>query len=249
MKSILCLLLIAGGAAVASAAIDDPRLAEARRLAEAGMASLNSGRVLEAETAFRDAARLLETSPEGADPGELPVVLNNLGAALTLRGESARAIPVLRRALHLADPKHAAAPAIATNLARALIDEGEFAAAAPLVERALDADRRWSSPNRACALGLRAQIDLHEKRPDHALANIEAAMELASREEPVLASRIRWIRAQALRAAGRKAEAAAQVKDLLESRAAAAWSASERKILERFYRTVTAHTNRKHPHI
>lgn len=246
MKSILR-LLVAGAAAVAAAATDVDRFAEARRLAETGMVELNNQRVPEAETDFREAARLLEGSPEGADPAELAVVLNNLGVALTLRGESARAIPVLRRALHLADPKDAAALAIAANLARAWIDEGAFAEAAPLVERVVEAGRDWSSPYRACALALRAQIDLHDKHPERALAHTGAALEVAG-GSPVLVSRIRWIRAQALKAAGRKAEAAAEAKALLQA-TPDLWTAPERKILERFYRTVTPRRNRKRPHI
>jgi tetratricopeptide (TPR) repeat protein len=246
MKSFLC-FLIAGAAAVAAAATDAERLVEARRLAEAGMVELNNRRIPEAEADFREAARLLEGSPEGADPGELPVILNNLGVALTLRGESARAIPVLRRALHLADPKHAAALAIAVNLARAWIDEGAFAEAAPLLERVLEAGGDRSSPYRACALALRAQIDLHDKHPERALVHAVAALEVAG-GEPLLVSRIRWIRAQALSAMGRRAEAAAEAGGLLQT-TPTTWTLSERKILERFYRNVTARRNRGVPHI
>lgn len=248
MKSILC-LLVAGAAAVAAAATDIDRLAEARRLAESGMVELNRQRIAEAETAFREAARLFEGVSAGADhPAELAVVLNNLGVALTLRGESARAVPVLRRALHLADPKHDVALAIAANLARAWIDEGAFAEAAPLVERVLEAGRGHSSAYRACALALRAQIDLHARHPELALAHAGAALEVAG-DAPVLVSRIRWIHAQALAATGRKAEAAAEAGELLASTTAPLWTASERKILERFYRSMTARRNRKGPHV
>ncbi len=249
MKSILC-LLVAGAAAVAAAATDIDRLAEARRLAETGMVELNRQKIAEAETAFREAARLFEGVSAGADhPAELAVVLNNLGVALTLRGESARAVPVLRRALHLADPKHDVALAIAANLARAWIDEGAFAEAAPLVERVLEAGRGHSSAYRACALALRAQIDLHDKHPERALAHAGAALEVAGEATPVLVSRIRWIHAQALAATGRKAEAAAEAGELLASTTAPLWTASERKILERFYRSMTARRNRKGPHV
>ena len=209
------------------------------------MVHLHNGRVVEAEAGFRDAARLMEARPEGADPGELPVILNNLAAALTLRGESARAIPVLRRALYLLDPGHSAAPAVATNLARALIDEGEFAEAAPLVERALEAGReRRSGELQACALGLLAQIDLHEKQPERALVHAGMAMELTGQAAPALASRIRWIRAQALAAAGRKSEASAEVWRLLKL-PSAGWTPAERRILEHFYQKVTNRKSRK----
>lgn len=245
MKSILCLLMIAGAAAVAPAANDDSRLAEARHRAETGMVDLNSGRIPEAETAFRESARLLETGLEGADPSELAVVLNNLAATLTLRGESARAIPVLRRALHLLDPRHAATLAITTNLARALIDEGEFTQAAPLVERAVEAGREQrSAQQQACALGLQAQIDLHQQHPERALTHTDMAIEFASQAQPGLMNRIRWIRAQALAAAGRKAAAAEEALRLLRL-PPGEWSPTEHKVLKRFYETMTNRRNRK----
>ncbi len=179
-------------------------LAEARALFASGSGHLNAGRLDEAARDLRNAVRLFEISRD-ADPIELPAALNNLGTALATQNESVRAVPVLRRAHRLMDPKHHLGIAsIAGNLARVLIELGDFAEASPLVDQALRSAEESRSSYQAYALAMRAQIRMERRDYDKALSDIERSFAFA--DSGLLAPNLHHIRGTILERSGRLAD-------------------------------------------
>jgi len=174
---------------------------------------MTAGRMAEAADSFREAARLFELSPGDAEPVELPAALNNLGTALANQNESVRAIPVLRRALVLIDPRHPGAASIAGNLARVHLDLGEFAAAEPLIEQSLRKAEDHRSGYQPFALAMRARLRMWRKQYDRAIADVEQALGYKNDNDPVLRVHLHHIRGLALEASSRKQEAVLELEE------------------------------------
>lgn len=179
-------------------------IARARTLYLNGADLLRTGDPAAAESAFRDAARLYEAVGTEAEAAEFAATLNNLGTTLSNRGEHARAVPVLRRALHLAPKSYERTADIAGNLAVVYIALGDFAAAAPLVDQALRLAEDSRSPYQPYALALRGQIRLANKQFESGLADADRALRFDP--APDLAASVHHLRAWLLFGLNRRRE-------------------------------------------
>jgi tetratricopeptide (TPR) repeat protein len=176
---------------------------EGERLLRAGNGLVEAGRAAEAETAFRDAARLLDATP-GPD---LASALNNLATCLAERGELERALPVIRRAVQVAAaalPPESRAQ-VAGNLAQVLIRLGESEAARPYAEEAIHLAEDARSPYVAVALLYRIEIQIARRDWRKAHADLDRTFECLNENHPErapLRTIAHGLRAAAWQAAG-----------------------------------------------